>query len=88
IVTARSERSNIEAVYVPANAIAEELGTAKMLNVAALGALLARRPILPMEAVERALAKYLAEKPHLVEANYRVLRRGWELASPAIPAYL
>jgi Pyruvate/2-oxoacid:ferredoxin oxidoreductase gamma subunit len=65
---------------VAANTIAAELGSAKMLNVAALGALLARRPILPLTAVEETLASHLpADKAHLIEANRQVLRRGFEV---------
>jgi 2-oxoglutarate ferredoxin oxidoreductase subunit gamma len=80
IIPARSVRDDIEAVYVAANTIAAELGSAKMLNVAALGALLARRPILPLTAVEETLASHLpADKAHLIEANRQVLRRGFEV---------
>ena len=79
IVGARSARTDIEAVYVPANDVAAELGTVKMLNVAALGALLARRPLLPPAAVEQAIRQHLpADKVHLVESNLRVLQRGFQ----------
>lgn len=76
IVTARTSRTDLEAVYIPANTIAEEQGTARMLNMAALGALLASRPILPLESVEQALVTHvLAGKAHLIENNLQVLRR-------------
>ncbi|MEW5985536.1 MAG: 2-oxoacid:acceptor oxidoreductase family protein [Chloroflexota bacterium] len=82
IVTSRSNRLDIETVYVPANAIAEEFGNAKMLNVAALGALLGRRPILPLAAVEQALDEHLpAGKAHLIEANRQVLQRGYQVGA-------
>jgi 2-oxoglutarate ferredoxin oxidoreductase subunit gamma len=78
IVTTRTSRNDLEVVYVPANAIAEELGTTKMLNMAALGALLASRPILPIESVEQALVNHvLAGKPHLIEDNLHVLWRAF-----------
>ncbi len=81
IVTAVSTRTDIETIYVPANALAEEYGTTKMMNVAAVGALLARRPFLPLTAVQQALSDHLpAGKKHLVEANLRVLQAGWEAA--------
>lgn len=82
IVTAESGRSDIEAVYVPANAMAEELGTIKMLNMALVGALLARRPILPLLAVEQTLREHLpASKAHLLESNLQILRRGHKIQS-------
>jgi 2-oxoglutarate ferredoxin oxidoreductase subunit gamma len=83
IVTAETERRDIDAVYVPANAIAEEFGTVKMMNMATVGAMLARRPILSLETVHQALCNHLpAAKSHLIEANWRVLQRGHEVGMP------
>jgi 2-oxoglutarate ferredoxin oxidoreductase subunit gamma len=85
IVEVESDRGDIEAVYVPANTIAEEQGSSKMLNMAVLGAMLAHRPVLELEIVEQALADHLpADKAHLIEANYRVLRRGFQVGEPAL----
>lgn len=71
-------RDDIETVYVTANAIAEEAGNAKLLNMAVLGALLSRRPILTLEQVEQALLDHVsAGKAHLMEINKQVLRRGY-----------
>ena len=87
IVAQRTARDDIEAVYVPANNIAEEAGSTKMLNVAAVGALLARRPMLSLEEVEQALRNHLPEsKGHLLEANFEVLRRGYALAAETVAA--
>lgn len=84
LVSTRSGRADIEAAYVPANGIAEEWGSVKMLNMAALGAMLARRPVLTVESVEQALREHLPEaKQHLTEANIRVLRHGYEVAESA-----
>ena len=83
LIESETERQDIDVVGVPANAIAEEWGTVKMLNMAALGALLAARPVLPLEIVEKALAEHLpAGKQHLIEANLRVIRRGYEVVAP------
>jgi 2-oxoglutarate ferredoxin oxidoreductase subunit gamma len=79
LVTAESRREDIEVIYVPANDIAEELGTVKMLNVVALGALLSRRPIIPHEIIEKALTDHLpAKKAHLTQSNIAALHRGGE----------
>ena len=86
IVTTRTDRTDVEAVYVPANRIAEEHGTAKMLNMAALGALLASRPILPIESVERALVTHLlAGRAHLIDDNLQVLLRGFRYSVGSEP---
>lgn len=78
LVTAVSERDDIETIYIPANSIAETFGTDKMLNVAMLGALLGKRPILPLEKLELALVDHLpATKAHLIESNRAVLQSGF-----------
>lgn len=84
IVDATSERKDLEVVHVPANSIAEETegGSIKMLNMAMVGAMLARRSFLSLEAIEDTLHNHLpASKAHLVEGNIAVLRRGYEAAA-------
>lgn len=86
IVDQDSERNDIDIVAVPANAIAEEMGSGKMMNMAMLGAMLARRPILELAVLEKALKDHLpARKIHLLENNLQVLRRGFEVGD-TIPA--
>jgi 2-oxoglutarate ferredoxin oxidoreductase subunit gamma len=83
LIATTTDRQDIDVIEVPANAIAEEWGTAKMMNVAALGAMLAARPVLPLDVVENALADHLpAGKQHLVEANLQVIRRGYQVVAP------
>jgi 2-oxoglutarate ferredoxin oxidoreductase subunit gamma len=75
LIHSESARPDITTVYVPANAIAEEWGNARMLNTVVVGALLAARPLLPLEAVEQALANHLPEnKQYLLNQNLEVLR--------------
>jgi 2-oxoglutarate ferredoxin oxidoreductase subunit gamma len=79
LVTGETTRADIDAVYVQANDIAEEWGTVKMLNMATLGALLAKRPILPLETVEQALSDHLpSAKAHLIDGNRQVLQQGYQ----------
>jgi 2-oxoglutarate ferredoxin oxidoreductase subunit gamma len=81
IVHQRSDRTDIDVVYLPANAIAEEYGTVKMMNVAALGGMLAQRPVLSLEEVEQALSDHFpAAKAHLIETNQIVLQKGFDAA--------
>jgi 2-oxoglutarate ferredoxin oxidoreductase subunit gamma len=85
IVADESNRTDIEVVYITANAIAEELGTTKMLNMVMLGAMLRRKPILALDDVGRALKEHLPEsKAHLIEANLEVLQRGYDAAVPLV----
>ena len=83
IISSKTKRKEIEAVYVPANTIAEELGTVKMLNMVAIGAMLRRQPVLDLEVVEQAIVDHLPpKKAHLAKANLRVMRQGYEMAAP------
>lgn len=83
LIAGESTRTDITIVHVPANAIAEEWGTPKMMNMAALGAMLTAQPVLPMEIVEKALVEHLpATKQHLVEANLQVILHGAQVAVP------
>jgi len=89
IISSRSKRGDLDSVLIAANAIAEELGTVKMLNMVAVGAMIQRRPILTVEQIEQALADHLPPgKIHLLEANKAVLRRGYGVALAADPARL
>jgi len=84
LVKTSSMRQDIEIVPVPATAVAEALGSVKMANMAALGALVARRAILPLAALEKALKDHLpAGKADMLEANLQVLQRGFEAAVAA-----
>lgn len=83
IVTTQIKRGDIESVYIPANTIAEQLGSVKMLNMVVVGALLRRRPVLSLAVIEQALVDHLPpKKASLIEGNLRVLRQGYELAAP------
>ena len=84
LVTRPPARTDIRVVEVPANAMAEELGSNRLANLVLTGALLAATGALPLEAVERALAAHLPERHRsLLEANYQALRRGAALAAAA-----
>jgi len=80
ICSQRSTRTDIDKVYVPANGIAEEFGSSKMLNMATLGAMLAQRPVLSLDALEQSLKDHLpSNKAHMLGNNLQVLCRGHEI---------
>jgi len=77
LVRARSSRDDIEAVYIPANELAAELGNVKMANVVLLGALLGTREIVPLDSVKRTFDTHIPERrKHIIEPNKRALDRG------------
>lgn len=81
LIRSRSERDDIQAVYVPANELAIEVGNVKMANVVLLGALLAMREILPIDALKRTLDEHIPQRrKHIIEPNKKALDRGIEYA--------
>ncbi|MGD2206529.1 MAG: 2-oxoacid:acceptor oxidoreductase family protein [Anaerolineae bacterium] len=77
LIRSRSERDDVECVYVPANEIASELGNVKMANVVLLGAMLGTREVLSLESIKRTLDTHIPERrKHIIEPNKRALDRG------------
>lgn len=88
IVTVDTLRTDLEVVQIPANVIAEEFGTVKMLNMAMIGAMLAHHLVLPVTVLEQALHDHLpARKQKFLQGNLDVLQAGFKAAVPtAVPA--
>jgi 2-oxoglutarate ferredoxin oxidoreductase subunit gamma len=75
-------RADIRVCAVPASAVAEELGQARLANVVLLGALLAALPVLPLAALQHALRAHLPERHQaLLTLNEQALARGAALVS-------
>jgi 2-oxoglutarate ferredoxin oxidoreductase subunit gamma len=80
----RPGRSDLRLLEIPATAVAEELGDARLANLVLAGAWLAASGALPLAAVERALDAHLPERHRsLLEADRQALRRGAALAGQA-----
>lgn len=82
LIGASSMRTDIIDLGCPATALADELGNSKLANVVMLGAVLAARPVIPVEAVKRALDEHIpAHRRDLLGLNYKALERGAEFAA-------
>lgn len=82
LVNRQPVRTDFDTVYIPANEIAESLGDKRLTNMVALGALLARLPVLPIKAIEQALEDHLPERhKHLLPVNFKALQLGGEFAN-------
>ena len=82
MISSRSARQDVDVVYVPANTLAQAHGSIQMLNMAAVGALLARQLFLPITAVEESLKHHLpCDKSELLAANLQVLHGGFRAAT-------
>jgi 2-oxoglutarate ferredoxin oxidoreductase subunit gamma len=76
------EREDIQVYCVPGNTIAGELGDVRMTNMVLLGAMLAAKPIVRRDQLEKALGDHLPEsKRHLIGPNVEAVRRGYQEAT-------
>jgi len=81
LIRTRSQRRDITIIEVPANDLANEIGSVKISNIVLLGALLAINPIVDMESVKQALDEHIPEhRRHIIEPNKRALERGAAMA--------
>lgn len=70
-------RDDITVINIPANDIAESIGSKRAVNMIMLGALLGNSDILSLEALETALEDHLPERhKKLLPANLEALRQG------------
>lgn len=77
LVQSTSQRGDIQVFYVPANELANELGSTKIANMVLLGAMLEANPIVHIESVKKALDEHIPEhRRHIIEPNKRALDQG------------
>ncbi len=79
LVDAHSTRTDIRAFEVPANHIAEELGSAKVANLVALGAYVGATGVVEVQSVLRGIDKMVPEERASLRAlNAEAFRRGYD----------
>ena len=77
LIDRKAERDDIQVVYCDANRIAEEVGNPKGANVAILGALLAKAPVVDDEKMSEAIRIELGErKAKFLPGNMKALQAG------------
>ena len=79
LVEAEIMRGDIEIVRVPANKIAEELGSPKAANMVMLGAFTRKSGLVDLPDVLTALKRILSAKKKLVDINEKALKTGYDL---------
>lgn len=81
LIEALPSRTDIEVVSVRCTNLARTAGDDKLVSVVALGALLARRPIVPIAAIRKALESVLlAKRPEILAADLAALEAGYAAA--------
>lgn len=79
-INRRPSRTDINVLPVEAMEATIEAGNSKIFNMVVLGALLAARPMVPIESVLKGLKKVLPERHHhLIPLNEEALKKGASL---------
>jgi 2-oxoglutarate ferredoxin oxidoreductase subunit gamma len=79
LVEAEIIRGDIEIVRVPANKIAEELGSPKSANMVMLGAFIKKSGLVDLKSIIESLKRILSTKKKLIEINEKALNAGYNL---------
>lgn len=79
LVEAEIARGDIEIVRIPANKIADEMGSPKAANMVMLGAFTKKSGVVELGSLIEALKKTLSSKKKLIEINEKALRTGYDL---------
>jgi len=78
------KRDDIEIIKVPANEIAENLGTSRVANMVALGAWVKKSGVVSVDSLRESLKEALSRnKMNLLSLNEQALREGEEFVSRA-----
>jgi len=83
LIEAEPSRADIEAVSVPCTALAREAGDDRLVSVVALGAVIARRPIVSADSARQALRELLGgAKARFLESDLAAFDLGYQRALP------
>lgn len=86
LIEADPRRTDVEIVAIPCSAIARAAGDDRLVSVAALGGLIARRAIVGADAVRQALSDLVGPgRPVLVVADVAAFNSGYEAAASRAP---
>lgn len=79
LIEAEISRGDIDIVEVPANSIAEELGSPRSANMVMLGAFTKKSNLASLSSVIEALKDTLKNKQKLIAINKKALQAGYDL---------
>jgi len=79
LVEAEVSRGDIDIVSVPANSMAEELGSPKSANMVMLGVFTKKSNLVSLSSVVEALRNTLKNKQKLIAINKKALLAGYDL---------
>jgi 2-oxoglutarate ferredoxin oxidoreductase subunit gamma len=80
LVSQEPKRKDVEVVKIPANAIAEKIGTIKIANMVMIGAYLKKTNAVKLDSIINSLPKvFTRAKKDIMEKNHEALKQGMEV---------
>ncbi|HEX9917057.1 MAG TPA: 2-oxoacid:acceptor oxidoreductase family protein [candidate division Zixibacteria bacterium] len=77
LVSGKPKRGDIDVHYIPANGVAEEIGSIRCANMVMLGALAKRTGAVKIESIMKCLPKVFTKaKKEILDMNIEAMRRG------------
>jgi 2-oxoglutarate ferredoxin oxidoreductase subunit gamma len=74
------KRKDVEYVLAPLSAIANEIGSMKILNMIAIGIIIKKTGLIQFKTIEKVLKEYMKGKDKtLLDMNLKAIKRGMEL---------
>ena len=79
LITRKIERNDVDAFYVPATQIANDMGIPTLANMIILGKVLRECPEIGMDYLEAAMGKVVsAKRANLIEQNLNAIKLGYD----------
>ena len=86
LINVRTDRTDIQEILIPANAIAQKAGNVRATNLAVLGAFIGASQVVAYENIVGAVKAKLGKKADVLDMNLQVLEQGYELGKEAVGA--
>jgi 2-oxoglutarate ferredoxin oxidoreductase subunit gamma len=81
LVPREIKRKDITSLLIPVNEIAEEIGLSRLGNMIMVGAMIALKPILPLDTVKKALEEHIPERhKKTLPMNFKAMDKGFKFA--------
>jgi 2-oxoglutarate ferredoxin oxidoreductase subunit gamma len=81
LVPREIKRKDITSLLIPVNEIAEEIGLSRLGNRIMVGAMIALKPILPLDTVKKALEEHIPERhKKTLPMNFKAMDKGFKFA--------
>ncbi len=79
LISRKVEREDVEAYYIPATKMAQELGVPTLANMIMLGKVIKETGVVSFEGMEDALKKVVsARKANLIDVNLKAIKAGFD----------